>query len=89
MFQDASNLTNISLSKQTARKVQEGSLSHKINENIEPILVGRSGLFVSIAQVSFSETFFGDCGEDVAFNCSCINHVDTKTRKKIKNIEYH
>lgn len=50
-----SKFGNMSLLKQTALIVDDGSLSHRFKENIEPFLMGLSGLLLRTAQVSFFE----------------------------------
>lgn len=50
-----SKLGNVSLLKQTALIVDDGWLSHRFKENIEPFLVGLSGLLLRTAHVSFFE----------------------------------
>lgn len=50
-----SKLGNMSLLKQTALIVDDGWLSHRFKENIEPFLVGLSGLLLRTAHVSFFE----------------------------------
>ena len=48
-----SKLENRSVLKQTALIVDDGSLSHRFKENIEPFLIGLSGLLLRTAHVSF------------------------------------
>ena len=50
-----SKFKNMSLLKQTALIVDDGSLSHRFKENIEPFLMGLSGLLLRTAHVSFFE----------------------------------
>lgn len=48
-----SKLENRSVLKQMALIVDDGSLSHRFKENIEPFLIGLSGLLLRTAHVSF------------------------------------